>query len=159
MIRYALRCDKDHRFDSWFQSGAAFDTLAAQGHLSCAVCGSASVVKDLMSPSVATAPASPPPSAPLSAGPSARPSAPAQPDHLTAPRDQREAALAELRRQVEENSEYVGLSFAAEARAIHDGDAPARPIYGEAHRDDARRLIEDGIPVAPLPFRPTRRSN
>jgi hypothetical protein len=146
MIRYALRCNADHVFESWFQSAAAFDALSAQGHLSCAVCGSASVVKELMAPAVA-----------LSAGSAPTPSAGS--DRLSAPRDPREAALAELRRRVEENSEYVGLSFAAEARAIHDGDAPARSIYGEANREDARRLIEDGVPVAPLPFLPTRRSN
>ena len=147
MMCYTLRCDQDHQFESWFQSSAAFDTLAAQGHLACAICGSGKVVKDLMAPAVATRDA-----------PAPRPPLPA-PGGLSAPRDPREAALAELRRKVEENSEYVGLSFAAEARAIHDGDAPARAIYGEAHRDDARRLIEDGIPVAPLPFLPTRRSN
>jgi hypothetical protein len=72
---------------------------------------------------------------------------------------EREKALAELRRAVEENSEYVGLSFAAEARAIHDGDAPERPIWGEAKPAEAKALIEDGIPVAPLPFLPHRKQH
>jgi hypothetical protein len=53
----------------------------------------------------------------------------------------------------------VGLSFAAEARAMHDGDVPERSIYGEARLEDAKRLIEDGVPVAPLPFRPKRQTN
>jgi hypothetical protein len=51
------------------------------------------------------------------------------------------------------------MNFAAEARAIHAGDAPERSIWGEARIDEARGLIEDGIPVAPLPFRPKSRSN
>ena len=77
----------------------------------------------------------------------------------SAPASEVEKAIATLRRQVEENSEYVGPDFAAEARAIHDGDAPERSIYGEARADEARRLIDDGIAVAPLPFLPQRKAN
>ena len=78
---------------------------------------------------------------------------------LHSPRDEREAALDKLRRHVEENSDYVGMSFAAEARAMHEGAAPERAIHGEAKLEDARKLIEDGIPVAPLPFRSRQRAN
>lgn len=67
--------------------------------------------------------------------------------------------LAAIRRKIEANSEYVGTDFATEARRIHDGDAPERAIYGEARPEDARKLIEDGVPVAPLPFMPSRRTN
>ena len=70
-----------------------------------------------------------------------------------------EAALAELKQKIKDNSEYVGTDFADEARKIHDGDAPERSIYGEAKAEDAKKLIEDGIPVAPLPFVPTRKQN
>lgn len=70
-----------------------------------------------------------------------------------------EAALAHLRKEVEENSEYVGLKFADEARKMHDGESPERAIYGEAKLDDAKKLIEDGVPVAPLPFLPKRKTN
>jgi len=84
----------------------------------------------------------------------------AGPNSLTAaPASELEAALAALRRQVEENSDYVGMNFAAEARAIHAGEAPERSIYGEARPEEARKLMEDGLPVAPLPFRPRRKSN
>jgi hypothetical protein len=57
-----------------------------------------------------------------------------------------------MRRRIEKISENVGRDFAVEARRIHDGEAPARPIIGEARPADARALIEDGIPVAPLPW-------
>jgi hypothetical protein len=137
MIRYALRCDKDHGFDSWFGSAESYDRLRAAGHVACPDCGSTTIDKALMAPNVT---------------PSREPA-------LAAPRDPREAALAELRRKVEENSEYVGLEFATEARRIHEGEAPERAIYGEAKLDDARRLIEDGVPVAPLPFLPKARAN
>ena len=51
------------------------------------------------------------------------------------------------------------MLFRSLARAIHDGDAPERAIWGEARPDEARALIEDGIPVAPLPFLPSRKAN
>ena len=139
MIRFSLSCDRDHRFDSWFASAAAYEILDKGGMLSCAVCGSSKVAKSLMAPAVGT---------------DRRRDKP-----LSGPPSPAEQALAALRRKVEENSEYVGLSFAAEARAMHDGDAPERSIYGEARIDEARKLIADGVPVAPLPFGPRKRIN
>ncbi|WP_354538616.1 DUF1178 family protein [Roseovarius sp. MBR-6] len=134
MIRFSLKCDAGHRFDSWFQSAEAFDRLSASGMLACAICGSAAVEKALMAPQVQNARAD------------------------TAPHPA-EQALAELRRRIEETADYVGPRFASEARDMHDGVVPERAIYGEARPEEARRLIEDGIPVAPLPFTPRRKSN
>ena len=142
MIRYSLKCAADHGFDSWFQSGSAFDSLLAAGHVTCPVCGSAAVEKSLMAPMVR----------PTREEEAAKPS-------LGAPATELEQALAALRRQVEENSEYVGVNFVTEARRIHAGDAPERAIYGEARADEAKKLIEDGVPVAPLPFLPGRKAN
>ena len=68
-------------------------------------------------------------------------------------------ALAELRNRVESQSEYVGTRFAHEARAMHLGEAPERSIYGEATATEAKSLVEDGVPVMPLPFMPTRKTN
>ncbi len=78
---------------------------------------------------------------------------------LSKPASAAEQAIAELRRKIEESSDYVGMNFASEARAIHQGEAPERPIYGEAKMDEARALIEEGVPVAPLPFMPNRKTN
>lgn len=145
MIHYTLKCADGHSFESWFQSVSAFDRLFASGLVSCAVCGSSAVEKAMMAPSVR---------------PGRRSAKSAhKPGPLSAPASPAEQALAELRRHIEANSDYVGRDFAARARAIHDGQAPERPIHGEARADEARALIEDGIPVLPLPFRPARRSN
>lgn len=162
MIRYALKCPEGHMFESWFQSAQAYEKLAAGGMVACAVCGAGGVEKALMAPVIGhaerargTAPAPEP--APV-AHPAAHPvAAPERP--LSAPRSPAEQAMAELRRKIEESSEYVGKSFATEARAIHEGTAPERAIYGEARPEEARKLIEEGVPVAPLPFRPARRNN
>jgi hypothetical protein len=144
MIQFSLRCANDHRFDSWFQSGSAFDKLQATGMVTCAVCGSTEVSKAMMAPRVSTADA---------------PATPPEKPKLTEPASPAEQALAELRKYVEKNTDYVGTNFATEARAIHTGDAPARPIWGETRGDEAKKLIEDGVPIAPLPFTPTRKSN
>ncbi|WP_323716550.1 DUF1178 family protein [Paracoccus aminovorans] len=138
MIRYALRCDQGHDFDGWFRNSEGFDSLLDAGQVSCTHCGSVKVAKALMAPKVAPT---------------------RDEGALTAPRDPREAALEALRRHVEANSDYVGMSFAAEARAMHEGEAPARAIHGEAKLEDAKKLLEDGIPVAPLPFRARQRVN
>lgn len=133
MIRYALRCKDGHAFESWFASADAFDGLAERGLLSCAVCGSAEVSKALMAPKVAGAGAPP-------------------------DRAEVEKKLAALRQKVEAEATYVGPRFAAEARAIHEA-GQEKPIYGEANAAEAKALIEDGIPVAPLPFLPKAKVN
>lgn len=137
MIQFSLKCTDDHRFDSWFKSSETFEKLLAAGMVSCTVCGSTQVEKALMAPKVRDS---------KSKAPSLTP-------------DEKERALAELKKQVEQNSEYVGMNFAREARDIHEGIAPERAIYGEAKPDEAKKLIEDGVPVAPLPFAPGRKSN
>ena len=136
MIRYTLTCANDHSFESWFQSAAAFDSLAQVGMVTCPECGGSDVAKRLMAPAVQK---SAMPVRPLS-------DAPKEP-------------LEKLRAEVEANADYVGSNFATEARAMHDGDRPERAIYGESTAKDTKKLIEDGIPVLPLPFVPTKRSN
>ncbi len=145
MIRYTLKCAKDHSFDSWFAGSEALSALLGQGRLSCPICGSAQVETALMAPAVRPArKGSTPPDA---KGPLARPASDI------------EAAIAEMRRQVEANSEYVGVNFVTEARRMHDGDTPERSIYGEAKFEEVKALIEDGVPIAPLPFMPARKVN
>jgi hypothetical protein len=85
------------------------------------------------------------------------PSSPEKP--LSAPASPAETAIARIRAKIEAESDYVGLNFASEARAIYEGDAPERSIYGEAKAAKAKSLIEDGVPVAPLPFIPNRKAN
>lgn len=145
MIRYSLICAEGHRFDSWFASADAFETLSGSGMVACAICGTAKVEKAMMAPNVK--PGAEEPSPPKAPGPLSAPASPA------------EQALAELRRRVEAESDYVGRNFAREARAIHDGEAPHRSIYGEANLEEARSLIEDGVPVSPLPFSPRQKTN
>lgn len=146
MIRYALHCKNGHDFESWFQSGDAFEKLHRAGMVTCSVCGGDEVEKSLMAPRIGAKK-----SDDAAQATEERP--------LSAPASAAEQALTELRKKIEENSDYVGKDFAKEARRMHDGEAPERSIYGEAKPEEARQLIEDGVPVTPLPFTPGRKNN
>jgi hypothetical protein len=134
MIKYALSCDHDHAFEGWFGSSSDYDEQAARGFVDCPVCGSKTVRKQIMAPAVA--------------GTKAQKSAPEPSAQM---REMMMTAMGEVRRQVEENFDYVGDGFAKEARDIHDGKSEDRGIYGEATPKEVKALVEDGIQVAPLP--------
>lgn len=145
MIQYTLKCDQGHHSESWFQSASAYDALERTGHLSCAFCGSTKVTKALMAPRI-------------------KPSAKAKTENpseivpvVKEPASDIESAIADLREKVESTSDYVGDKFVSEARAMHLGEKPERSIYGEARLDQAKELIEDGVPLMPLPFRPKQK--
>lgn len=146
MIKYTLKCADGHDFESWFASADAFDTLKTAGHVACALCGSTDVEKAIMAPRVSTTR-------------KAAKDVPEADAALGKPASEVEAALAQMREAVEKNATYVGGNFASEALAQHLGEQPDRPIWGEANREEAKRLIEDGVPVAPLPFIPSRKAN
>ena len=135
MIRYALRCANGHDFDSWFRSSDGYDAMRAAGQVSCGTCGSTEVQKALMAPAVS------------------------EPRPISTPKSPAETALDKLRQHVEKTSDYVGSNFVAEARAMHQGSRPERAIHGEARVEEARKLIEDGVPIAPLPFLPRQKAN
>lgn len=109
------------------------------GQIACGLCGDTAIDRALMAPGVATG---------TTTG--------EEPGQL---RSDERSPLEQLRAHVEANSQYVGLRFADEARAMHEGRSDHRAIYGEARPEEARALIEDGVPVAPLPFIPRNRSN
>ena len=140
MIRYALTCDHDHEFEGWFASSSDYDDQQSRGLLECPVCASKSVRKQIMAPSVA----------------GTRRTA------REAPQARMQAMMMEaagrIRRHVEENFDDVGDAFASEARAIHEGKAEDRGIYGQATPKEVRDLVEDGVPVAPLPPEPPKKT-
>jgi hypothetical protein len=137
MIKYALTCDHDHGFEGWFGSSSAYDEQAGRGLLECPVCGSGAVRKQIMSPAVA--------------GTKNK----AAPDVAPQMRSVMMEAMGKVRAHVEDNFDYVGDTFAREARDIHEGKSEERGIYGEATPTEVKKLVEDGVPVAPLPPKPS----
>ena len=139
MIRYALICDHEHEFEGWFGSSADFDDQQARGLLECPLCATKAVRKQIMSPSVVGAKKT------------------VQDEAAGRARMMMEA-MSRLRAHVEETFDDVGESFATEARAIHEGRAEDRGIYGQASPTEVRDLIEEGVPVAPLPPKPPEKT-
>lgn len=167
MIRYALQCAKGHVFDSWFRSSDDYDRLAGKGGVTCPQCGSTKVEKTLMAPAVSAATrkgktaASAPPAPKTGSAQSAPPPAPADNVSLASLSPQAKAlreAVRELRKKVEETSDYVGDRFAEEARKIHYEETEPRGIYGEATLEDAKSLHDEGIDVLPLPSVPDEKN-
>ncbi|MBA15500.1 MAG: hypothetical protein CMN73_04000 [Sphingomonas sp.] len=156
MIVFDLKCGQGHVFEAWFGSSAAFEDQKARGMLACPMCGDGDVGKALMAPNVGTkgnrkTDSSAPVPPPVSATPDAKPSPPVEapsPELVKAAL----AALAQMQAKALENSQWVGKSFATRARAMHAGEEDRAPIHGQATAEEAREMIEDGLPIAPLPF-------
>lgn len=133
MILFELKCTADHRFEAWFRDGAAYEAQIGAQAVSCPLCGDTGVSKAPMAPSIA------------------RPRAAAE----AAERQRLAEAmkqLAEVRRAVEENCDYVGERFAEEARRIHYGETDPRGIYGETTAAEAEALQEEGVTFARIPW-------
>lgn len=139
MIRYALACAHGHEFEGWFSASSDFDDQKARGLLECPVCGVPEVRKQIMAPAVAGTKRN-------------------TPDLPPKARAVMMEALGKVRRHVEENFDDVGDAFAKEARAIHEGRSEDRGIYGQATPAEVKALVEDGVPVAPLPPEPPKKT-
>jgi hypothetical protein len=166
MIRYALRCDRRHDFESWFANSAAYDKQAARELIACPICGSTKVDKAIMAPALArtdkpidvppaaVAPPSPEPAAPVETGTETRTET-KTPVAMISPQERElRAKLRELREQLTRNSENVGRKFPEQARKMHYGEIEHRSIYGEASSEEAKELHEEGIEFHPLPVLP-----
>jgi len=169
MIKYALICDQGHTFESWFSNAEGYDTQVKRGFVECPTCQSKQVSKAMMAPAVSTSrrkeAIAAQAAAAIQAQAASAPPAPAaapQPAQPVALLDEGQQALRamvrELHEKLTENSTDVGDRFASEARDMQSGDAPQRPIHGRATLEEARALIEEGVPVMPLPTLPDERN-
>jgi hypothetical protein len=159
MIVFTLKCRDGHEFETWFRDGATYERQARRGLVTCPDCGSTEIEKAPMAPRLGRSSKSasvpePRHEAPAEAAPEAASSPAAVPDRPPTPAEFRRA-LQVLRRHVEANCENVGKRFAEEARRIHKGEAKARGIYGDATPTEARKLAEDGIEIAAIPWVPS----
>ena len=146
MILYNLRCHKGHEFEAWFRDSTLCDRQLAAGELRCPTCGSAKLEKAIMAPR-------------LTASHKKKSQAKAKPSADPAPSGEHKAvqarkALLDLRRQIEQNCDYVGPAFAEEARKIHYGESEERSIYGETSDEDAEALRGEGVEIRQIPWLP-----
>jgi hypothetical protein len=124
MIVFDLHCrDGGEVFEAWFRSGADYDEQRAAGMVQCPICQSANVGKAPMAPRVPRKNA----------------------DHPI-------ARLAVMQSGLLKNSRWVGDEFTETARAMHSGEMETAQVHGSATLEQAKSLVDDGIPVAPLPL-------
>lgn len=135
MIVFDLRCGGGHVFEAWFGSSTAYEAQREAGQIACPLCGDTAIDKALMAPN-------------LPAKGNQRTEAPMAPAAVKAAL--RELAAAQARALAQ--SQWVGTDFATRARAMHEGEEAHAPIHGQATRAEAKALVDDGVPVAPLPL-------
>ena len=137
MIKYALVCAEGHTFDSWFPDSTDYERQRKRGLVACPACGSIKIEKAVMAPAVVGG----------EHAPAEQPTEPL----MDGRRRQARAMVARLRREIEANSDDVGLRFPEVARAMHHGEEPERAIRGQASFKEAKALIEEGVGVLPIP--------
>jgi len=137
-----LRCGHDHRFEGWFASDDDFVSQGERGLIACPICSDQTITRLPSAPRVNF----------LGRGDSARPAASV---HAAVPAAQPEKQQAQWLRALREmiaSTEDVGERFVEEARRIHYGEAEQRGIRGQASREDAESLRDEGIEVMTLPL-------
>ena len=124
MIVFDLQCsDGGETFEAWFRSNADYEQQRDAGLVECPFCRSANIAKAPMAPSVPKK---------SSGNPLAR--------------------LAAMQAEMLKESRWVGDKFAETARAMHNGEVDREQVHGQATLEQAKSLVDDGVPVAPLPL-------
>jgi len=158
MIRYNLRCERGHAFESWFQSSSAYESQEKRRLVSCPSCGSVKVERAIMAPRIVSKKGRDSAPAPAAEIAGTEVAATESTPLLMAQERELRAKIKELRDHITRNADNVGERFPTEARKMHYGDIEHRPIYGEASPDEARALIDEGVEVSPLPVLPDDRN-
>ena len=124
MIVFDLQCHEGcDTFEAWFRSSADYDEQRAGGLVQCPMCQSTNVAKAPMAPRVPRKSSG----SPL-------------------------AKLAAIQAEMLKSSRWVGDEFTDKARAMHVGEIAPEQVHGNATLEQAKALVEDGVPVAPLPL-------
>jgi hypothetical protein len=158
MIRYSLRCERGHAFESWFQSSSAYESQEKRKLVSCPSCGSTKVERGIMAPQIVSKKGRENPAPVATEAAATEVAATESTPLLMAQERELRAKIKELRDHITKNADNVGERFPNEARKMHYGDIEHRPIYGEASPDEARALIDEGVEVSPLPVLPDDRN-
>lgn len=128
MISLTLICQAEHEFDAWFRDSSEYDKQRKRRLVECPVCGDRKITRSLSAPNISSS----------------------KTQGLAAAEVRKH--LREFRKQVEASHENVGERFAEEARKIHYGETEARGIYGKATGDEAKELVDEGVPFSPMPW-------
>jgi hypothetical protein len=129
MIAYDLKCDQDHLFEGWFEDAAAFESQQAEGLVTCPVCDSAAVTRQLSTFAIKTSSDS----------------------RTTSAKIDLQALGRRIVSYVQKNFDDVGSDFATEALKIHYGASEPRNIRGVSTDKEEQMLRSEGVPFFKFP--------
>ena len=137
MILYDLNCENGHTFEAWFASSEQYDKQNKKKLINCPICNSNKIKKALMAPNLK----------------GAKKSNKSFDEKKVLDENKKfKTKLKEFKQFIESNTEDVGKNFTEEAKKIYYGETKSRPIRGETTKEQAEELVEEGIPIAKLPW-------
>ena len=134
MIKYNLKCENKHEFESWFSDSKEFEKLSKKKFLECIFCNSKNIQKSIMSPRVLS---------------SKKNSANKSKSHEL---KKIKKNLINLRKYVEKNFEFVGDKFAKKVRDVYYDKKSNKNIYGSTTEKEREELKEEGIDLVSIPW-------
>ena len=135
MIKYNLKCEKNHEFESWFSDSKEFDKLDKKKLLECIYCSSKKIKKSIMAPRI-----------------SGVKSTEDNLNFLNQKMSLEKNKLIRLRNYVEKNFEYVGNNFSEKVREVYYDKKSKKSIYGSATSEERKELEEEGIDLLSIPW-------
>ena len=135
MIKYNLKCHKDHEFESWFSNSKEFDNLKKKKLLECIFCLSKKIEKSIMSPML-----------------SGTKENNNQNKILNENFQNEKNKLLKLRKFIENNFEYVGENFSKKVREVYYDKSNKKTIYGTTTQDERKELEDEGIDLLSIPW-------
>ena len=136
MIKYILKCDKSHEFESWFSSSQEYDRLNKKQLISCIFCSSKKIKKSIMSPQVLNLKLND------------------QNEKVIVQKELKKIKkdLIKIKKFVEKNFEFVGDKFPEKVRNIYYENSGNKNIYGTVTKDESKELKEEGIELTSIPW-------
>lgn len=135
MIKYNLKCNNDHEFESWFSDSSEFDNLKKKKLLECIFCLSKKVNKSIM--------------APMIAGSKEKTE---EVVDLNIAFKNKKNKLLRLRKYIENNFEFVGENFSSKVREIYYDKREKKTIYGTTTAEERKELEDEGIDLLSVPW-------
>ena len=135
MIKYNLKCNKDHEFESWFSNSNEFDKLNKKGLLECIYCSSKQISKSIMAPMVSSSKINY-----------------EQNKIIKNNYKNEKIKLLKLRKYIENNFDYVGKDFSKKVREIYYDKKNKKAIYGTTTHEEREELAEEGIELFSVPW-------
>ena len=136
MIKYILKCNKEHEFESWFSNSKEFDKLNKKNLLECIYCSSKKITKSIMAPMISNLKNK-------------------NDDQMEIANDSikhEKQNLLEMRKFIEKNFDYVGENFSKKVREVYYDKKNKKAIYGTTTPEEREELAEEGIDLFSIPW-------